>query len=152
MPTYFDKRLKPCRTCGTAPALEHWASGGPVYAVRCNNPHRPDTCSDAFCFSKTSNPEETIARWNFYQSAPWRHDRITLDWLDRRKDDLQEIESAPVALLAEACTYCQSWDNPFSAEIARRAGNILEYERASDAAEKGKIVRAAALSFGIRVF
>lgn len=48
MPTYRDRRLKPCATCKTKPVLEHWASGGPMYAVRCDNPDRPDSCDDGF--------------------------------------------------------------------------------------------------------
>ena len=63
-------RLKicPCATCGTRPVLEHWSSGGNKYAVRCNNPDRPDSCSDAFYYSLCSNPYEAVAKWNEYQS------------------------------------------------------------------------------------
>lgn len=67
MPTYKDKRLKPCKTCGVMPVLEHWASGGPVFAVRCNNPDRPDSCDEGFYISKSRNPEKAIQKWNEYQ-------------------------------------------------------------------------------------
>lgn len=67
MPTYRSKKLKPCKTCGVKPVLEHWSSGGPMYAVRCDNPDRPDSCSDAFDYSKSRNPEEAIKKWNEYQ-------------------------------------------------------------------------------------
>ena len=69
MATYKDRRLKPCKTCGTKPVLEHWSSGGPMFAVRCDNPDRPDSCDDAFYYSKCRNPDETVRRWNEYQEA-----------------------------------------------------------------------------------
>lgn len=53
MPTYKDKRLKPCRICGVKPVLEHWTSGGPMYAVRCDNPDRQDVCDNGL---ETSAP------------------------------------------------------------------------------------------------
>lgn len=68
MPTYFDKRLKPCKTCGVKPVLEYWTSGGPVFAVRCDNPNRPDSCSEGFYQSKCRDPMEAIEKWNEYQS------------------------------------------------------------------------------------
>lgn len=61
------KRLKACKTCGTKPVLEHWASGGPMYAVRCNNPDRPDSCDEVFYYSMCNNPDKAISRWNEYQ-------------------------------------------------------------------------------------
>ena len=69
MPTYKDKRLKPCRICGVKPVLEHWTSGGPMYAVRCDNPDRQDVCDNAFYHSKCRDPEEAIELWNAYQEA-----------------------------------------------------------------------------------
>lgn len=73
MATYRNRKLKPCRTCGTKPVLEHWASGGPMYAVRCDNPDRPDSCSDAFYYSMCRNPDEAIRRWNEYQEKQQCH-------------------------------------------------------------------------------
>lgn len=67
MTTYHDKRLKPCKTCGVKPVLEHWSSGGPMFAVRCDNPDRPNSCDLAFHYSKCRNPQEAIKRWNEYQ-------------------------------------------------------------------------------------
>lgn len=63
------KRLKPCATCGTKPVLERWASGGPMYAVRCDNPDRPESCDKAFHYSKCRNPDEAIRKWNEYQES-----------------------------------------------------------------------------------
>lgn len=57
-------RLKPCKTCGTKPVLEHWASGGMNYAVRCDNPDRGDGCDCKFYYSKSKNQEESIRLWN----------------------------------------------------------------------------------------
>lgn len=60
-------KLKPCKTCGVKPVFEHWASGGSMFAVRCNNPNRPDFCDQGFDFSKDRNPQKAIAKWNEYQ-------------------------------------------------------------------------------------
>lgn len=60
-------KMKPCKTCGVKPVLEHWASGGPMYAVRCNNPDRPNACDRAFNYSKSRNPDEAVRKWNEYQ-------------------------------------------------------------------------------------
>ena len=62
-------RLKPCKTCGTKPILESWASGGAKFAVRCSNPDRPDSCTDAFFYSMSRFEDETIRRWNEYQEG-----------------------------------------------------------------------------------
>lgn len=64
------RRLKPlpCKTCGVKPVVEHWASGGPMYAVRCDNPDRPDSCNDAFNHSKCRNREEAVRKWNEFQT------------------------------------------------------------------------------------
>ncbi|MGI6235718.1 MAG: hypothetical protein ACOYI6_10785, partial [Christensenellales bacterium] len=78
MPTYHDKRLKPCKTCSVKPVLEHWSSGGPMYAVRCDNPERPDSCDEAFDYSKNRNPEKAIERWNEYQSVGYLDDVIEM--------------------------------------------------------------------------
>lgn len=60
-------KMKPCAICKTMPVLEHWSSGGPMYAVRCNNPDRPDSCSDGFYYSRSRNNKEAIERWNEWQ-------------------------------------------------------------------------------------
>lgn len=69
MKSYYNKRLKPCKTCGIKPVLEHWTSGGSMFAVRCNNPDRPDSCDGGFYYSMCRNPEEAIDKWNEYQSV-----------------------------------------------------------------------------------
>lgn len=66
MPTYYDRRLKPGKTCGTKPVLESWRSGGHMFAVRCDNPDRPDSCDLAFNYSKCRDHQEAIKRWNKY--------------------------------------------------------------------------------------
>ena len=62
-----SRKLKPCKTCGTRPVLEHWSSGGKKYAVRCDNPDRPVSCDEAFYYSMCGNPDEAKRRWNEYQ-------------------------------------------------------------------------------------
>lgn len=64
----YNRQLKPCKTCGVKPVLEHWSSGGPKFAVRCDYPYRPDSCNKAFYYSLSSNPEDAVNKWNEYQS------------------------------------------------------------------------------------
>ena len=54
--------------------------------------------------------------------------------------------------LADACTYCPSIDNPFARELIRRAGKSLDFDRAADDAERCKLLRACAASFGIIMY
>ena len=58
------KGVLPCKNCGILPVMEVWASGGMMYAIRCNNTYRPDDCDNGFYRSKSKNPEETIRLWN----------------------------------------------------------------------------------------
>ncbi len=63
------ENLKPCKKCGGKPVREHWYSGGLVFAVRCDNPDRPDTCSEAFYYSRSKDPKEAIRKWNEFQGG-----------------------------------------------------------------------------------
>ena len=49
-----------------------------MYAVRCDNPERPDSCDEAFDYSKNRNPEKAIERWNEYQSVGYLDDVIAM--------------------------------------------------------------------------
>lgn len=39
-----------------------------MYAVRCDNPDRPDSCDMAFYYSVCRNPEDAIRKWNAWQT------------------------------------------------------------------------------------
>lgn len=56
--------LKLCKRCGVKPVLEKWHSGGPLYAVRCNNPDREAKCDWKFYHSMSRNMKKTIRIWN----------------------------------------------------------------------------------------
>lgn len=62
--------LKPCGTCGVKPVIEYWESGGPIFAVRCDNPDRPDSCDCAFYYSRSKTSAEAIRKWNEFQEHP----------------------------------------------------------------------------------
>ncbi len=40
-----------------------------MYAVRCDNPDRPESCDRAFYYSMCRNPGEAIRKWNEYQES-----------------------------------------------------------------------------------
>lgn len=76
-------------------------------------------------------------------------DEATRRWLERHAGEYENPAAMTPAMLADACTYCRSVDNPFARELIMRAGNYREFVWATDDAEKGKVLRAAAKSFGI---
>lgn len=152
MPTHKSKQLMPCRICGGRPALESWASGGPMFAVRCDNPYRPDICGEAFYFSESRDRDESIEKWNLFQSAPWKDDSITRRYLRNHFAELRSVENMTPNELATTCTYCDSCDNLFAAELAKRAGKGQEFTRATSEDEKVRVLRLAAASFKIIMF
>ena len=83
---------------------------------------------------------------------PWRKDRITARWVAEHKTELSIPRRMNPILLAEACIYCDSIDNPFVEELLRRA-DLAEASRLShSAAEKGKLLRDAATTFRIKLY
>lgn len=65
----MNTKLKPCKTCGVKPVVETWASGGLKFAIRCDNPNRPESCSIPFYLSISKSKDEAINKWNEYQET-----------------------------------------------------------------------------------
>ena len=50
-----------------------------MYAVRCDNPDRPDSCGIAFYYSKCRDSNESIRKWNAWQTMT-DEQRKTVKW------------------------------------------------------------------------
>lgn len=57
----MSEKMKPCQFCGRKPIIEHWASGGTMYMVKCNNPDCP--IPDA-SYPAGHNLDEVMKEWN----------------------------------------------------------------------------------------
>ena len=82
------------------------------------------------------------------EQIDWRQDDITRRYVTEHEAELADPSAASPFSLASAITYCQSIDNPYAEELARRAGLLEKYLRASGI-ERTDIVRRAAKSFNI---
>ena len=89
-------KLKPCSVCGVMPVFEYWASGRMIYAVRCNNPDRPDSCDIPFYYSRSSSFEEAIIKWNAYQDGGEIYEKVNEAWNTRYTENPSKAsENAP---------------------------------------------------------
>ena len=56
-----NTKLNSCKLCGRKPIIEHWASGGLMYMVKCNNPDCPVPPNG---YPRGRNLENVIEEWN----------------------------------------------------------------------------------------
>lgn len=82
----------------------------------------------------------------------WRNDGLASRYVAEHHETLTYPKAMSARELAEAHTYCVGIDNPYAAELCRRADLLEAFERMTS--EKGKdiILRAAAEEFGVRLF
>ena len=78
----------------------------------------------------------------------WRQDSVTRRYIAAYETELTDPSSMSPDLLALATTYCQNLINPYAEELAKRAGLLEKYLRASDE-KRADIVRRAAKGFNI---
>lgn len=81
----------------------------------------------------------------------WKNDNVTLRFISAYKTELVDPSAMPPKLIAEAITYCQTFENPYSEELVRRAGSLKRYHACKETTERIEIVRAAARAFGIKL-
>ena len=73
-------KLKPCSVCGVMPVIESWASDRMIFAIRCNNPDRPDSCDIPFYYSRSKSPYDAIIKWNAYQDGGEIYEKVNEVW------------------------------------------------------------------------
>ena len=78
----------------------------------------------------------------------WRQDGITCRYVAEHKAELADPPAMDHRSLAAAATYCRSFDSPYAEELAKRAGLLEAYLRASGV-ERADVVRRAAKGFNI---
>lgn len=86
------------------------------------------------------------------EEVKWKHDRITARWVESNRKELRSPRRMKPEQLAEACTYCETIDNPFALELTRRAKMEAAFLRSQTPADKRKVLDAAAGVFGIRLY
>lgn len=82
----------------------------------------------------------------------WRKDGYTRNYVARRAPVLLYPLRMTPRELAETVTYCTTPNNPYSHELARRAGMEAAYFAAlNNPTEQSRVTRAAAAAFGCRL-
>lgn len=78
----------------------------------------------------------------------WRQDLATRRYVETYEDELSDPSSMSPSMLAGATTYCRDSVNPYSEELARRAGLLEKYLRTTGV-DQADVVRQAANGFSI---
>lgn len=82
----------------------------------------------------------------------WKKDRITERFVREHEAQLRRPSKMKPIELANACTYCDTIDNPYAEAITKRAGNVEAFRNATNARDKRKALDNAAKAFGMRLF
>ena len=86
------------------------------------------------------------------EDVKWKRDRITARWIENNREELKSPRRMIPARLAEACTFCETIDNPFALELTRRAGMQVAFLQSQSITEKGIVLNDAASVYGIRLY
>ena len=86
------------------------------------------------------------------EDVKWKRDRITARWIEAHGKELRSPRRMKAARLAEACTYCETIENPFALELTRRAGMQVAFLQSQSITEKGIVLNDAASVYGIRLY
>lgn len=86
------------------------------------------------------------------EDVKWKHDSITARWIENNREELKSPRRMKPARLAEACTFCETIENPFALELTRRAKMEAAFLQSQTSADRRKVLDAAADVFGIRLY
>ena len=82
----------------------------------------------------------------------WKNDFVTRQYKKEQGEILNAPEKMSAKDLANACTYCNSWGNPYSEETVKRAGKTEEYVAEKEEKRRKEIIRESYQKFGIQIF
>ena len=82
----------------------------------------------------------------------WKNDSITRSYKREHADILNSPSKMSIKELADACTYCNNWDNPYSRQIVKRASLYDQYDSNRNLKHKREILNKACAGFGIKMF
>lgn len=82
----------------------------------------------------------------------WKKDRITEHYVRDHEAQLRRPSRMKPRELADACTYCETIDNPYAEALTKRARNADAFRNATNTRDKRKALDNAAKAFGIRLF
>lgn len=82
----------------------------------------------------------------------WKKDSATRTYIRKNRDRLNFPSRMDIHELADASTYCTSWENPYSLEIVRRSGFLADYESAGSRTKRRAIFEDACELHGIKLY
>ena len=85
-------------------------------------------------------------------STPWRNDSITTRWRREHEPMLEDLSSVKPALLTEAMTYCQTYENRFAKDLLIRTNLLDDFVAAKDVIGRSNVLDKAAAKFDILLF
>ncbi len=82
----------------------------------------------------------------------WKNDSITRSYKKEQGEVLNKPSRMSLSRLANTCTYCNNWDNPYAREIVKRSGLTEKYNSTRGREKKRKIFEKACAGFGIKMY
>ena len=82
----------------------------------------------------------------------WKKDFVTRIYKKEQGDKLNAPSRMSITDLANACTYCSSWENPYAVEIMKRSGHISQYDNTRSKKDRRIIFDRSLRHYGIQMF
>lgn len=82
----------------------------------------------------------------------WKTDFVTRIYKREQGKKLNAPSKMSIIALADACTYCNNWDNPYARELIKRSGYMPQYNEVHRRKERLAIFDAACRHYGIKMF
>ena len=89
---------------------------------------------------------------NLLQEDIWKNDSVTRSYKKEHSDILNAPSKMSTRELADACTYCNNWNNPYAIQIIKKAGLYDQYDSTRNLKHKHEVFDKACAGFGIRMF
>ncbi len=90
-----------------------------------------------------------------YTDQPiWKNDFVTRAYIREHIDTLNVPSRMTISALARTCTYCNSWENPYSREIMKRSGHLAKFDecRKGDTEARRDIFNKACNHYNIKMY
>ena len=81
----------------------------------------------------------------------WKNDGITRNFKKEHGEILNDPSKMEIGDLANACTYCKVWDNPYARAIIKRAGLYDRFDSTRNLKHRKEIFDKACEGFGIKI-
>ena len=82
----------------------------------------------------------------------WKNDFVTRIFKREEGARLNAPSRMNIKELANACTYCISWENPYSEELMKRSGHLSMFNDSHSEKDKRAILNKSYKYHGIQMF